>query len=86
MSEDKTYSQEIIDKLDETNPQLRSSDILDILDVCNQYIEKEKRQIKIQAVKSYCRLVSDYLTAIDTKSEKAKQIEKKLRLTVKQVL
>ena len=79
------YSQEVIDKLDAQG--LRSVDCLDILDICHKYVEQQKKEIKISAVKGMAKLYMEYRTAQKSKNFKnAEKIQKQLDNACKQIL
>lgn len=79
------YSQQVIDKLDAQG--LRSVDCLDILDICHKYVDEQKKQIKISAVKGMAKLYTELRTAQDSKNfNDAKKIQKQLDNACKKIL
>lgn len=75
---------EIVEALEKSNPHLRSVDVLDLVNICNEYVEKEKR--KISTTKSFVRLVQRYFQAKDQKLDEVKKLEAQIKRTIKQVL
>lgn len=75
---------EIVEALEKSNPHLRSVDVLDLVSICNEYVEKEKR--KINTTKSFARLVQRYFQARDQKLDEVKKLEAQIKRTIKQVL
>jgi len=81
----KEYSQKVIDRLDEAGLP-RMVDALDILTICNEYVDKETNTIKRKATKGFAKLIKEYFQAVDQDLQKKDELEKRLRRTVKQVL
>ena len=79
------YSQKVIDKLDEQG--LRSVDCLDILDICHKYVQEQKKEVKINALKGMAKLYTEMRTAQESKNFKdSKKIQKQLDNACKKIL
>lgn len=76
------YNQDVLDKLDGYG--LRSSDSLDILDICHRYVDKEKNKIKIASVKGFAKLVKE-MRMIQQVGGNASKQEKVIDETLKKI-
>lgn len=80
------YRERIIDHLDKQCPQLRSVDILDILEICEKYLETNRQAIGVKASKDYARLIDSYFQAKDQDRNELKQLEKQSRGATRAIL
>ena len=79
------YSKDVIDKLKAQG--LRSSDCIEILDICNKYVEEHSKVIKIEGVKGMMQLYYDMRKAQQSKDfQQARLIQGTLDKACKQVL
>lgn len=75
-------NEQILNRLKE---KLSATEAMEVLTICNEYFESQKRDLKLKSVRSYCKIVKDMRDKQQGKADASKE-EKVVDSILKKVL